>query len=721
MEKLDEVIIYVNQEIYGKKNLLLTQNLEELRFELEKEIPNQIYFLKEGKTLEKESEKSLIIQNILNESNSIYLLQEFFHVFVDDKESKIKVNIFKKDSFQKFMQFYIKEFPNYFMIKCDSNLLIEFNNTSIDDSILIEDILIGNSIFVFSFKKKKEISKIVCNKDSLGLLVKKNTNIIFGNIQFQKIRILDSLILDGEFVNSVNESNYEKRRRISLEEYEKYKKGPPNEDKIEKIISYNNTNENAVFDYLLLLKKNNNSKFQEELKKYAYLLSIDKLKQLDNKFNDQKFKEYKDEKSNLINFLKKVINGHYEEYDDVGLIINDIDYRDNIQKDIISPFIGSFNKDININIPISISDNNLFFHYIRVKFFQCLQNSFGNFKKKFVHFCEILSNKIKALTDKKTSDIQKKLLMEIFCMICIFGLHDKEKTEVIDYYNYNQEVSEEYYHPIIFFCRVKNILFDYFRMIGNSNCLNTALLKYKNIINENAKNYVESDIKNSIYYLIRNTVFLPFFSKHNWGLIIPAFNLSFINIDIFDFQENNNSYPDYVFLFYFIKYIISFLHEPIGFNFQINESFNEKMEIPFDTPRINDKTYKQGGYLMEFLLINSVENLNIEHVLFLLNENNWTLDHTIFLEKFKAIKLPILENCINFINTGKMLKKLFNFFKINQKSIEDAIKNSIQLPTQLNERFNNGLIILSIDEKYMKKKGDIKEKKGRICLTHLYY
>ena len=69
---------------------------------------------------------------------------------------------------------------------------------------------------------------------------------------------------------------------------------------------------------------------------------------------------------------------------------------------------------------------------------------------------------------------------------------------------------------MIFFCRVKNILFDYFRMIGNSNCMDTALEEYKAKINNNAKKPAKLDIQNSIDNLIRNTIFLPFFSKNDW-------------------------------------------------------------------------------------------------------------------------------------------------------------------------------------------------------------
>lgn len=103
---------------------------------------------------------------------------------------------------------------------------------------------------------------------------------------------------------------------------------------------------------------------------------------------------------------------------------------------------------------------------------------------------------------------------------------------------------------------MKELLFDYYEMIGNSKCLDSAIIEYKKVIEQNFKIPEELDIKNTFTYLLRSTFFVPFFSKDKWGMTIPALNLSFINIDIIDLQRNHISYPDYIFLFYFIRYII---------------------------------------------------------------------------------------------------------------------------------------------------------------------
>lgn len=159
---------------------------------------------------------------------------------------------------------------------------------------------------------------------------------------------------------------------------------------------------------------------------------------------------------------------------------------------------------------------------------------------------------------------------------------------------------------------------------------------------------------------------------------------------------------------------------------KIYDSYNTNLQSPFDTPRKKEDQEEivlQGGYLMEILLINSVEYLNIEHILFLLNENNWTLDHKTFLSKFKEIKEPKLENCMKLVETGKMTKRLFIIFKINQKSLGNAIESKIILNTQYSLKFNNEVGFISLEEKYGTKKNysNAKEQRKRICRTHDCY
>ena len=205
----------------------------------------------------------------------------------------------------------------------------------------------------------------------------------------------------------------------------------------------------------------------------------------------------------------------------------------------------------------------------------------------------------------------------------------------------------------------------------------------------------------------------------------PFFNLFFINIDIFDLQKNNNSYPDFIFLFYFTRYIISFLYEPIiGQNFKKYESKDEKLENIFDiqkNTKDENTVQNEEGCLMDILLINSVEYLNIEHVLFLLNEKNWALVHSEFLSKFLEIKEPIFDNCLNHLKAEGIVRKLFDILKINQKSIKNAIKAGIMLPTKLKERSNDDLKTFSIDGKYKKQKEKKIINTGRICRTHSFY
>lgn len=731
MEKLEEIDIYVNKDKFCTMNLQLSNSIQELRSILEDYIPNNIKFMKEGRFLKNEEEKNINIKDIISNANSIYLKQEYFQVFLDDKALKREVNLFKKATLKTFMQLYKKELPKIIEIICEPNIIIEVAIGSIDENITINDILIGNCIYIFT-QKKIIRSKNIFGTNINGNLFKKDGNIIFQEIKWENIEIFESLILNEKYDKFLSDSEFEIRRKTSIEEYKKLKKKDMlTKDVLENFISQNKTNDEAIFDYLMILKNSEDPQYEEQLKKYAFLIDIKRLRKLDDRFNNDKYKDYYDEKTNLISFLESVIDGDYDQYNYVDIVISEIDFRHSIQMEIETPFNGNFNKDKYINCPISISDNYLFFHYLRVKFFRFLQEAFEN-TDEFKSFCEILLKKIETMTLENNSKKKTKLLIEILCMIIIYGFHEKKNQLILNYYSKSQKIYlNYYYYPIILFQSIKDILFDYYYMIGNSKCLDTAIIEYKKVINSNSEKPAELNIKNSINYLLRNTIFLPFFSNNDfWGITIPALNLSFVNIDIFGLQQNYFNFPDYIFLFYFIKYIITLLHEPIGHNFKIYESYNTNLETPFDTPRKKEGEKEiafEGGYLMEILLINSVEHINIEHVLFLLNENNWSLDHTTFLKKFKEIGDPKLENCMASIEQSEMIKRLFSLFKITKKSIERAIESKIELNTQYKMKFNNEVGVISFEEKFRAKKKDIKEKENdmnqrkRICLTHSLY
>ena len=74
------------------------------------------------------------------------------------------------------------------------------------------------------------------------------------------------------------------------------------------------------------------------------------------------------------------------------------------------------------------------------------------------------------MTTENDPKMKSKLLLEIICMISIYGFHAEEKELVLNYYSHTQRIQYDYYYyPMIFFSYIKNILFDYYQMIGNSN------------------------------------------------------------------------------------------------------------------------------------------------------------------------------------------------------------------------------------------------------------
>ena len=188
-----------------------------------------------------------------------------------------------------------------------------------------------------------------------------------------------TLILDEKYDKYLEESKYETRKKVASENFKNLDKIKDNailKVELKKIISQDNTNTDALFEYLNILKISQDPSFKEKLKKYSFLLDINQLKLLDNSFKGELYENYFDEKTNLIKFFEKVIEDDFKPSLNLDGILSEIDFRHSIQAEIITPFINDFNKENYINNPIPVSDNNLFFHYLRVKFLTFLQGAF---------------------------------------------------------------------------------------------------------------------------------------------------------------------------------------------------------------------------------------------------------------------------------------------------------------------------------------------------------
>ena len=140
--------------------------------------------------------------------------------------------------------------------------------------------------------------------------MKINGNINFKVINWKKIEIFSSFLLNNNDERFLKESPFEIKRKSSIEEYTKFKSmNKLTKEFLEKFISNNKINDEAIFDYLMILKDSKDPKFGEQLKKYAFILDMNRLRKLDTKFKNTMYDNYFDEKTNLINFLKNVING----------------------------------------------------------------------------------------------------------------------------------------------------------------------------------------------------------------------------------------------------------------------------------------------------------------------------------------------------------------------------------------------------------------------------
>ena len=305
---LEKISIYVNKKFVMKIDISLSDSIQELRSRLEILIPNDLKFIKEEKIINKEQEKELIIKDIIDKDKSVYLKQDFFDIFLDNKIIKKKVDLFKLETAKTLIHHYKEYFPNKIYIKCEPDIFIEIGN-SIDINIQINSLLSGNCIQAYSQLTKKKIKNNFEVK-KYGYMIKENGNISFVNFNYNKLDIFETLLLDEKYEKNLEQSK-NKTRKEEYKNLNETKNNIPLKVQLENIISQDNTNIDALFEYLMNLKENKDQEFKEKLKKYIFLLDINKIKILDTSFEGELYQNFFDEKTNLIKFLEKVIDEDY--------------------------------------------------------------------------------------------------------------------------------------------------------------------------------------------------------------------------------------------------------------------------------------------------------------------------------------------------------------------------------------------------------------------------
>ena len=190
----EKINIYVNKKSSTKIDICLSESIQELKCRLELLIPNDLKFMKEGTILNEQQEKDLIIKDIIDKDNSVYLIQEYFYIFIDDKICNKKVNIFKFDTANTLMKNYQEFLPKNFYIKCEPDIFVEIGKSN-NETIKISNLLIDNCIRVYSKITEKRIK---CNFDikKYGYILKEKGNISFMNFNCNNLDIFDTLFLD---------------------------------------------------------------------------------------------------------------------------------------------------------------------------------------------------------------------------------------------------------------------------------------------------------------------------------------------------------------------------------------------------------------------------------------------------------------------------------------------------------------------------------------------
>ena len=198
------------------------------------------------------------------------------------------MELFKHDSEKTLIHNYKEILPKIFYVKCEPNIFVQIDN-AVEENIQIGDLLTGNSIYIYSQINPKKIKNNFDDK-KFGYMLKEKGKISFINFNTNNLDIFETLILDEKYDKYLEESKYETRKKVTSESFKNLDKIKDNailKVELKKIISQDNTNTDALFEYLNILKISQDPSFKEKLKKYSFLLDINQLKLLDNSFKGE--------------------------------------------------------------------------------------------------------------------------------------------------------------------------------------------------------------------------------------------------------------------------------------------------------------------------------------------------------------------------------------------------------------------------------------------------
>ena len=438
---------------------------------------------------------------------------------------------------------------------------------------------------------------------------------------------------------------------------------------IETALNLDNTNISILYYYLSYLKKNDEKKFDDEIKKYKYYLDEDSCSKLNIK--------YIDHKKDIFVLLEATLSIESDKIIDIKILKDalikcyskeDKEILERIDEKRINnlPLDDIINNDIIFYLTVKIQ---LGYHLHSIASFNLDENNSSEvdaFKKLISHmkiYSEILKHNI---------NNNQRIL--VFNLVNILDLNDYWTEEVesltrLNYYLKEIKLEEEhlklkagilyadlvrirhYHYPVQEnMDGYKNLFFETIEKILKSKCIKQLVNKMK------AHNSDKTDIISIdnyyIDYIKNNIIFYPFFNDNCYGLTITLNGKIIIN-DEFRYIHVS---PKELELYNFCLWIVTGVHEIIGHFLKDYFYYLTGFAIPESSPKKKasneTKEDEEGGYLVEEILFSQIPKLYLTDVLYILDINNWNKDLDEFSQYFKSEKRKqFIENGIKSLET----------------------------------------------------------------------
>ena len=560
--------------------------------------------------------------------------------------------------------------------------------TPSDDIILLDSCFLKNNEIANIFELKKSYSRIikikkknVINHQRIKKQPQMNLNEYLKNIVYkisdysellkynEKIENIDEIILNQKYVDIPELSEeFQSIGTQSIFQRKSYvNQNINNGDNIKdfkekyffylKLLIRDNTNTKLIKEYLSFSQKNpklvsSNLDYKEELNYYMVCLK---------KYDLGVLKEGNSEKDNLINFLKKICE-----------VQNCFDIN-NIKKD--------FNNHSFFNQPIEFENKELFFYKLKMHlYYRILKMDLNDFKSNFDFMKNFIGKILVNDIFNKDEIVNNDEIINLLIYSIINIKNDNHKIyydflELVegkkenDDYNKRAEKMKSEIKPddikkfLNFILKSKTIKELISFLFGD---------KYSSIF---TNEYIEAFINNYLK-------FVPFKDGDSSGMTDRLSLETYIFLDEDTYQIETNNPKDKEIINQALKIgraIIIILHE-LSHNFYsyILEYYNYD-HLSFESPRREFLDIREGGLYVELILFGrNVNKINLEQVLFLLNEDNYCKD----LKSYQRDFVNLQEN--------NEIKGTFNYFDVLRTNEEfKNYKNfSIRAKPNLNQYSN---------------------------------